>query len=232
MKNKVNTYDIGQEERIECFLRGAMTSEEERRFLEELDKNSELRENALVRARLIKGMKQVDADIVQAFRDVDIKDVETIVKRTSRKKSSLHWYAIAASFVAVLFVGYQSYDYYKITSLGKEYAMEFPINSIVRGTSDSNVEQELVILFEDIIDADNLDTTTTRLAYLWKMANQDTYNEYTDYAPYIGWYLAVGYLKDYEKEKALDVILELENSYSCDTAIGEHVRRIHQNYKR
>ena len=33
MKNKVNTYDIGQEERIECFLRGAMTSEEERRFL-------------------------------------------------------------------------------------------------------------------------------------------------------------------------------------------------------
>ena len=232
MKNKVNTYDIGQEERIECFLRGAMTSEEERRFLEELDKNSELRENALVRARLIKGMKQVDADIVQAFRDVDIKDVETIVKRTSRKKSSLHWYAIAASFVAVLFVGYQSYDYYKITSLGKEYAMEFPINSIVRGTSDSNVEQELAMLFENIIDADNLDNTTTRLAYLWEMANQDTYNEYTDYAPYIGWYLAVGYLKDYEKEKALDVILELENSYSCDTAIGEHVRRIHQNYKR
>ena len=116
MKNKVNTYDIGQEERIECFLRGAMTSEEERRFLEELDKNSELRENALVRARLIKGMKQVDADVVQAFRNVEIKDVETIVKRSSRKKSSIHWYAIAASFVAVLFVGYQSYDYYKITS--------------------------------------------------------------------------------------------------------------------
>lgn len=224
MKNKVNTYDIGQEERIECFLRGAMTSEEERRFLEELDKDSELRENALVRARLIKGMKQVDADVVQAFRDVDIKDVETIVKRTSRKKSSLHWYAIAASFVAVLFVGYQSYDYYKITSLGKEYAMEFPINSIVRGTSDSNVEQELAMLFEDIIDADNLDTTTTRLAYLWKMANQDTYNEYTDYAPYIGWYLAVGYLKDYEKEKAKDILKDLGDKYSADNVIGNKAR--------
>lgn len=224
MKNKVNTYDIGQEERIECFLRGAMTSEEERRFLEELDKDSELRENALVRARLIKGMKQVDADVVQAFRDVDIKDVETIVKRTSRKKSSLHWYAIAASFVAVLFVGYQSYDYYKITSLGKEYAMEFLINSIVRGTSDSNVEQELAMLFEDIIDADNLDTTTTRLAYLWKMANQDIYNEYTDYAPYIGWYLAVGYLKDYEKEKAKDILKDLGDKYSADNVIGNKAR--------
>ena len=224
MKNKVNTYDICQEERIECFLRGAMTSEEERRFLEELDKDSELRENALVRARLIKGMKQVDADVVQAFRDVDIKDVETIVKRTSRKKSSLHWYAIAASFIAVLFVGYQSYDYYKITSLGKEYAMEFPINSIVRGTSDSNVEQELAMLFENIIDADNLDNTTTRLAYLWEMANQDTYNEYTDYAPYIGWYLAVGYLKDYEKEKAKDILKDLGDKYSADNVIGNKAR--------
>lgn len=226
MKNKVNTYDIGQEERIECFLRGAMTSEEERRFLEELDKNSELRENALVRARLIKGMKQVDADVVQAFRNVEIKDVETIVKRSSRKKSSIHWYAIAASFVAVLFVGYQSYDYYKITSLGKEYAMEFPVNSIVRGTSDSNVEQELAMLFENIIDADNLDNTTTRLAYLWEMANQDTYNEYTDYAPYIGWYLAVGYLKDYEKEKAKDILKDLEDRYSADNVIGHKVRVI------
>lgn len=224
MKNKVNTYDIGQEERIECFLRGAMTSEEERRFLEELDKNSELRENALVRARLIKGMKQVDADVVQAFRNVDIKDVETIVKRSSRKKSSIHWYAIAASFVAVLFVGYQSYDYYKITSLGKEYAMEFPVNSLVRGTSDSNVEQELAMLFENIIDADNLDNTTTRLAYLWEMANQDTYNEYTDYAPYIGWYLAVGYLKDYEKEKAKDILKDLGDKYSADNVIGNKAR--------
>ena len=224
MKNKVNTYDIGQEERIECFLRGAMTSEEERRFLEELDKNSELRENALVRARLIKGMKQVDADVVQAFRNVDMEDVETIVKRTSRKKSSLHWYAIAASFIAVLFVGYQSYDYYKITALGKEYAMEFPINSIVRGTSDSNVEQELAMLFENIIDADNLDNTTTRLAYLWEMANQDTYNEYTDYAPYIGWYLAVGYLKDYEKEKAKDILKDLGDKYSADNVIGNKAR--------
>lgn len=225
MKNKVNTYDIGQEERIECFLRGAMTSEEERRFLEELDKDSELRENALVRARLIKGMKQVDADVVQAFRDVDIKDVETIFKRTSRKKSSLHWYAIAASFIAVLFVGYQSYDYYKITSLGKEYAMEFPINSIVRGTSDSNVEQELAMLFEDIIDADNLDNTTTRLAFLWEMANQDTYNEYTDYAPYIGWYLAVGYLKDYEKEKAKDILEDMFALYS-DMSIKENILKL------
>ena len=225
MKNKVNTYDIGQEERIECFLRGAMTSEEERRFLEELDKNSELRENALVRARLIKGMKQVDADVVQAFRDVDIKDVETIVKRISRKKSSLHWYAIAASFIAVLFVGYQSYDYYKITSLGKEYAMEFPINSIVRGTSDSNVELELAMLFENIIDADNLDTTTTRLAYLWEMANQNTYNEYTDYAPYIGWYLAVGYLKDYEKEKAKDILEDMFALYS-DMSIKENILKL------
>ena len=225
MKNKVNTYDIGQEERIECFLRGAMTSEEERRFLEELDKNSELRENALVRARLIKGMKQVDADVVQAFRNVDIKDVETIVKRSSRKKSSIHWYAIAASFVAVLFVGYQSYDYYKITSLGKEYAMEFPINSIVRGTSDSNVELELAMLFENIIDADNLDTTTTRLAYLWEMANQNTYNEYTDYAPYIGWYLAVGYLKDYEKEKAKDILEDMFALYS-DMSIKENILKL------
>ena len=49
-------------------------------------------------------------------------------------------------------------------------------------------------------------------------------NEYTDYAPYIGWHLAIAYLKDYKKDRAMDILKEMEQMYTEGTAIGDKVR--------
>jgi hypothetical protein len=65
--------------------------------------------------------------------------------------------------------------------------------------------------------------TTARLASLWDLAKQDIYNDYTDYAPYIGWNLAIGYLEDYEKAKAKAVLNEMKQVYPDSTAIGSKV---------
>ena len=75
----------------------------------------------------------------------------------------------------------------------------------------------------------DLDDTTSRLKTLWEIAKQDAYNDYTDYAPYIGWNLAIGYLQDYEKKKAKEILLEMSQMYSEETAIGQKVHEIAQD---
>ena len=114
----------------------------------------------------------------------------------------------------------------KIIEIGKEYANTFPITTIVRGEANESVENELVTLFENVTNDEKLNATIIRLSFLWKKAKLDTYNDYTDYAPYIGWYLAIAYLEDYDKDKAKDVLKDMEEMYPVGTAIGDKVRNL------
>ena len=125
-----------------------------------------------------------------------------------------------------MFVGFKTYDYYDTTSLGREYANTFPISTIIRGETNTDVETELAILFNNVVESKDLDNTTSRLATLWELSKQDTYNDYTDYAPYIGWNLAVGYLEDYEKSKAKEVLMEMKQVYPEGTALGDKIREV------
>ena len=123
-------------------------------------------------------------------------------------------------------MGWNSYDYYDTTSLGKEYANTFPVSSIVRGEANENVETELIALFEKVTNVEDLDQTISSLVALWQIAKKDTYNDYTDYAPYIGWYLAIAYLEDYEKDRAMDILEEMEEIYPEGTVIGNMVKEL------
>ena len=53
------TNRIEEDERIVRYLQGKMTSEEEKSFFVELNNNADLRERAIIQARMIKGMKHV-----------------------------------------------------------------------------------------------------------------------------------------------------------------------------
>ena len=246
-----------EDERISHFLQGLMNASEEAAFLEELKSNKELRQRASAQARLIKGLKQVDEELVNIFKRINRSDIEQMKKEIENRNqgksvaiaevsmnilnedndestetvnisstSGIRKFIAAASIILIFFVGYKSYDYYDTTSLGKEYANTFPITTIVRGEANESVINELVTLFENIIDNKNLDQAITRLSVLWKKAKLDTYNDYTDYAPYIGWYLAIAYLEDYEKDKAKEILTEMEEMYSVGTAMGDKVREI------
>jgi len=216
------------DERISRFLQGKMDADEEAAFMEEMKNNEDLRNQAIAQARLVKGMKQVDEELKDTFRQVDEQTIKRIAKEASEasvsKKSSTRWLAIAASVVFIVFVGFKSYDYYDTTSLGKEYANAFPVSSIIRGEANTDIETELSTLFNNIAEGNDLDNTTFRLATLWEFSKQDTYNDYTDYAPYIGWNLAIGYLENYEKAKAKEVLNEMKQLYPEGTAIGDKVR--------
>ena len=212
------------DERINRYMRGMMKPDEENAFLEELNNNEELRSQAISQARLVKGMKQVDAELKDAFCQADEDTVKRIAKEVSRNsKRPIRWLAIAASIVFVVFVGFKSYDCYDTTNLGKEYANTFPVSTIIRGETNEDVDAELTTLFNNVAEGNDLDNTTSRLETLWELSKQDTYNDYTDYAPYIGWNLAIGYLENYEKTKAKSVLKEMKQIYPEGTVIGNKI---------
>lgn len=223
-ENIVHEKDLLNDERISRFMQGMMVSEEEAAFMEELKNNTDLRDQAIAQARLVKGMKQVDEELKAAFREADEQTIKKIANEAvGRKKESARWLAIAASIVFIVFVGFKSYDYYDTTSLGREYAKTFPTSTIIRGEANADVDTELTMLFNNVAEGKDLDKTTSRLKTLWELSKQDTYNDYTDYAPYIGWNLAIGYLEDYEKTKAKEILMEMKELYPEESAIGSKV---------
>ena len=226
-ENIVQEKDLLNNERISRYMQGEMSADEELAFMEELNNNINLRNQAIAQARLVKGMKQVDEELKDAFREADEQTIRRIAKEASgSKKSSTRWLAIAASIVFIVFVGFKSYDYYDTTSLGREYDNTFPVSTIVRGETNADIDTELTTLFNNVAEGKDLDNTTSRLKTLWKLSKQDTYNDYTDYAPYIGWNLAIGYLRNYEKAKARNVLSEMETIYDNETIIGKKVREL------
>jgi len=226
-ENSVQEKDLLNDERITRYMQGKMNADEESAFMEELNSNEDLRNQAIAQARLVKGMKQVDEELKDAFRQSDEQTIRRIAnKAVGNKKHSARWLAIAASIVFIVFVGFKSYDYYDTTSLGREYANTFPVSTIVRGETNANIDTELTTLFNNVAEGKDLDNTTSRLKTLWELSKQETYNDYTDYAPYIGWNLAIGYLRNYEKTMARNVLSEMETIYDNETIIGKKVRKL------
>lgn len=223
-ENIIQEKDLLNDERISRYMEGKMNADEESSFMEELKNNDNLRNQAIAQARLVKGMKQVDEELKDVFREADEQTIRRIAKEASNsKKSSTRWIAIAASVVFIVFVGFKSYDYYDTTSLGREYANTFPTSTIIRGETNADVDAELTTLFNNVAEGKDLDNTTSRLKTLWDLSKQETYNDYSDYVPYIGWNLAIGYLRNYEKAKAKEVMMEMKELYP-ESAIGSKVR--------
>ena len=219
--------DLRNDDIIDRFIQGQMDENEEKAFLEELNQNEELRERAILHARLVKGMAQVDDEIIEAYSEAEDSSKNNKATVVSiDKKHSARWLAIAASIVFVVFVGFKSYDYYDTTSLGREYANTFPTSTIIRGEANADVDTELTILFNNVAEGKDLDNTTSRLKILWEQAKQDTYNDYTDYSPYIGWNLAVGYLRNYEKANAREVLVQMIQKYPDRSALKDKIEEL------
>lgn len=190
------------EERINRYLFGEMSPEENAQFESELKNDDQLRQQAESMAQMVKAMDTVGAE----------RDNEMISKMKSssvRKAQPVRWLSIAASFALILTVGYHVYDYNRIGNLGEEYASTFSVSTIVRGEEDDDTAQKLTALFENVANGEDLDNTISQLSELWSLSQSDTYNEYTTYAPYIGWNLAIAHLRNHDKKEAKNVLNRL-----------------------
>ena len=240
MKNNQDklSIDIIEEERINRFLRGEMSSEEETLFIDELKSNEELRNKAVATARMAKAMKTVgeenDSLVKEALLASDEHDIEMIVNNVTRKRSkvlTLRILSVAASILILVISGWHYYDYRVTTGLGNEYEMMFESSSFVRGVDTGSVEKELNSLFAKVKSGDDSDNTIKRLSLLWELSTMETYNDYTDYAPQIGWNLAIAYLKDNDKTKAITVLNKLESIAEDGTAIKNMCTELNDKLK-
>lgn len=228
MKNDrdISRVDLLDEERINSFLRGEMSSEDETLFMDELKSNEELRNKTVATARMAKAMKTVgeenDSLVKEALLTSDEHDIEMIVNNVTRKRSkvlTLRILSVAASILILVISGWHYYDYRVTTGLGNEYEMMFESSSFVRGAEMGSIEKELKILFAKVKSGDDSDNTIKRLSLLWELSTMDTYNDYTDYAPQIGWNLAIAYLKNNDKANAIEVLTKLKSIAEDGTVI-------------
>lgn len=207
------------EERINRYLFGEMSPEENAQFESDLKNDDQLRQQAELMAQMVKAMDAVGTE----------RDKEMILKMKSssvRKAQPVRWLSIAASFALILTVGYHVYDYNRIGNLGEEYASTFPVSTVVRGEEEDDAAQKLATLFEHVTNGEDLDNTISQLSELWTLSQSDTYNEYTTYAPYIGWNLAIAHLRNHDKKEAKVILEKLAKMYPEDTAMGVKVKEL------
>lgn len=207
------------EERINRYLHGEMSSEEESGFEADLQKDNALKQQAESMARIVKGMEVVG-------KEHDKQLLAKMKASSGKKTSSLRWVSIAASIALVFTVSYFVYDYSATTRLGKEYAYAFPVSEVIRGEEDKDVVNTLTLLFDNVANGKDLDNTIKQLEELWALAQRDTYNGYTTYEPYIGWNLAVAYLRNYDKKKARVVLEQMQANYPTGTALGDKIAEL------
>lgn len=207
------------EERINRYLFGETSPEENAQFESDLKNDDQLRQQAESMAQMVKAMDAVGAE----------RDKEMILKMKSssvRKAQPVRWLSIAASFALILTIGYHVYDYNRIGNLGEEYASTFPVSTIVRGEEVDGAVQKLTALFENVTNGEDLKNTITQLTELWELSQSDTYNDYTTYAPYIGWNLAIAHLRNHDKKEAKIILNQLEMTSGGNTVLDEKIKSL------
>ena len=219
MNMEETLYD--NEERIERYLHGEMTPDEEAIIEEDLANDDTLRRQAEAMARIVKGMETVGGEQDRLL-------VEKMKTANGKKLAPVWWMSIAASLVIIFTVGYHFYDRSQTIGLGQQYAYVFSTETetLIRGEEDEDVANKLSVLFDNAANGKDLKNTISQLEELWALAQSDTYNDYTTYEPYIGWNLAIAYLRNNEKKEAKSVLKQMQLDYPEGTAIGDKVAEL------
>lgn len=193
----------GIDERIEAFLRGEMTVEEENSFKQELRENPELRSHAMTMTSLIRGLQAHNREKEQ-----------TIIQK-NRAKSSIRPIIIWASSIAAMLVivfGIGLFNNNRRSSLIEEtispYYGQYDINNTIRGDIDSVAIARLYSLFNKIQEQKDMSSIISELEPIYH--SLDTDFTYYTWANDIAWNLALAYAKDDQIDKAISILQKLK----------------------
>lgn len=145
------------DERIERYLHGEMTPEEEAIFEEDLANDDTLRRQAEAMARIVKGMEAVGGEQDRSM-------IEKMKAANGKRLAPVWWMSIAASLVIIFTVGYHFYDRSQTIDMGRQYAYVFPAETIIRGEEDENAMNKLTVLFENVANGNDIDYTIIELS--------------------------------------------------------------------
>lgn len=206
-------------ERIECFLRNQMTTEEQVAFLCTLKKDKDLREETQMMALMIKEMKEEqqrqDNDVIHEVRTSSRTRIIRLTK----------WVGSIAAMLIILIGANQLYTGYRINKVFEYYYETYNPTSH-RGGDDEDLLTELSDLYNKIGNEKNLAPVITRLQTIHdniQSGNED-YADYKSYKNDIAWYLALAYIKDRNLEKARALLKPLADN--GDLGAKELIKRI------
>lgn len=193
----------GIDERIEAFLRGEMTVEEENSFKQELRENPELLSRAMTMTSLIRGLQAHNG-----------KKEQTIIQKNNTKSSIrpiIIWASsIAAMLVIVFGIGLFNND--RRSSLIEEtispYYGQYDINNTIRGDIDSVAIARLYSIFNKIQEQKDMSSVISELEPIYH--SLDTDFTYYTWANDIAWNLALAYAKDDQIDKAISILQKLK----------------------
>lgn len=208
----------GIDERIEAFLRGEMTAEEEAAFKQEICQNPELRSRAMAMTSLIKGLH-----------DKNSAREATIIKEDttkSRVRPLLYWACSIAAVFAIVFGVYKDHRYRTLEATVSPYYTEYDMSDVSRGDLDSAKVAHLYSLFTQIQENRSISDIIKELEPINESLDDDfTYNAY---ANDIAWNLALAYVKDDQIDKAISILQKLKTE-NPDTPIYNKANELIKN---
>ena len=194
--------DIQQEaidERIDAFIRGTMTEEEEAAFKEEIKADPKLRAQVLATVSLIKGIRTQEAE----------KEKVLIQKNTKNRVRSIMLWACSIAALFVIFFGVKNeLRYRELSAIVSPYYSEYNMNDISRGDVDSVTVAHLYTLFNNIKEQRNVSDIIEELEPIYASLESDF--TYSAYANDIALNLALAYIKDDQIDKAIPILEKLE----------------------
>ena len=203
------------DDRIDAFVRGEMTEDEEATFKQEIKADPELRAHVLATVSLIKGIREQNAK----------KEKELIQQNTKNRVRTLVWWATSIAAVFAIFFGY-SIDkrHQELTNLVSPYYMQYDVKELSRGDTDSTLVYHLYSLFNER----NADKTIKELESIY--GSLDTDETYYLYANDIAWNLALAYIKKDQIDKAIPVLEKLIKD-NPDTPIAAKAEELRKKLK-
>lgn len=186
------------DERIDKYIRGIMTEEEESAFKNEIKADPELCSHVLATLSLIKGIREQDA----------AKEKKLICNNSQNKARTLLWWACSIAAVFAIFFGYQKDKRFnELSNIVSPYYAEYSMSDYARGDLDSVSVARLYKLFNSIKSQRNVGDIIKGLEPIYASLDSDiTYNFY---ANDIAWNLALAYIKDDQTAKAILVLEKL-----------------------
>ena len=206
---------IDHSERIDRFLRKQMTSEERNAFLEDLQKDKDLREEAQITAMLIQELNEE-----RSKQEQEIAQEIRMAKSSKKNKRIIYWVGSIAAMFILLFGSVRFYQIKQMDNLFNEYYSPYESQGMSRG-GDDDVEKELANLFNQIETEEDVAPTLQKLQSIYDKI--DSEYEYSLYADDISWYLALGYIKVHDIEKA-NSILHAIHLDDDESELGQKVK--------
>ena len=202
------------EERIDAFVRGAMTEAEEQAFKQEIKADSELRAQVLATVSMIKSIRSQEA----------AKEKTLISNNTKERLRTLVAWACSIAAVIAIFLGYQKDKRFnELSALVSPYYSEYSMDENARGDLDSASVAHLYTLFNNIKVQRNVSTIIAELEPIYSNLESDF--TYSAYANDIAMNLALAYIKNDRTDKAIPVLKKLAED-NPDTPIEAKVKEI------